>query len=68
MSEGTAKVFSPAEAGRELRCSASTVKRLAADLRIDPLLTVSGARLFTVEHVARIKAERERRAREAVTR
>ncbi|MCX6908163.1 MAG: DUF3853 family protein [Verrucomicrobia bacterium] len=65
MSQGMAKVFSPAEAGRELGCSASTVKRMAAELKIDPLLTQSGARLFTAEMLERIRAERERRAREA---
>jgi len=65
MSQCTAKVFSPAEAGREVRRSASTVKRVAAELRLDPLLTVGGARLFTAEQVEKIKIELQRREQEA---
>lgn len=65
MSLDTGKVFGPAEAGREVGCSGSTVKRIAAELKIDPLLTQGGARLFTAEQVAKIKAERERRGKEA---
>jgi hypothetical protein len=65
MSKDLNKLYTPAEAGRELECSGSTVKRLAADLRLDPILTMSGARLFTADQVERIRAERERREREA---
>lgn len=65
MSQGMGKVFGPAEAGRKLGCSASTAKRMAAELKLDPLLTQSGAQLFTTKMVERIQRERERRAREA---
>ncbi len=59
------KVYSPAEAGRELNCSAATVKRIAVEIGVQPILTQSGARLFTGEQVERVRTERERRAREA---
>lgn len=66
MSTGSSKLWSPAEAGRVLGgISASSVKRVAAEIGIAPMLTVSGARLFTAEQVEKIKQERERRAREA---
>ena len=61
----TATVFEPAEIGRGVNRSAATVKRIAAEAGIEPLRTQRGARLFTSEQVARIKAEIERRAREA---
>jgi hypothetical protein len=64
MSQSMSKVYGPSDAGRELNCSAATVKRIAADLRIDPLLTVTGARLFTADQVERIRVERTRRAKE----
>lgn len=62
----TDKVYGPAEAGRELDCSAATVKRVAVEIGVQPILTQSGARLFTAEHVEKIRGERERRAREAL--
>lgn len=65
MSQCAASVFSPAEAGRDLGCSASTVKRVAADLRIEPIRTIGGARLFTGEQVDKIRVERARRAVDA---
>lgn len=65
MSQCPVKVFSPAEAGREVHRSASTVKRVAAELRIEPLLTVGGARLFTADQVSKIKTELQRREQEA---
>lgn len=65
MSTGLGKLYGPAEAGRELDgISASSVKRLAAEIGIEPMLTVGGARLFTAEHIGKIRSERERRARE----
>ncbi|MBI5688302.1 MAG: hypothetical protein HZC54_24785 [Verrucomicrobia bacterium] len=64
MTKGIGKVYGPAEAGRELGVSAATVKRTAAEIGVEPLLTQSGARLFTAEQVGKLRAERERRAKE----
>ncbi|MFZ2639724.1 MAG: DUF3853 family protein [Verrucomicrobiia bacterium] len=64
MSEGMGKVFSPAEAGREMGCSASTVKRMAAELKLDLLLTQNGTRLFTAEQATKVKTERKCRLKE----
>ncbi|MCX7825839.1 MAG: hypothetical protein N2689_09810 [Verrucomicrobiae bacterium] len=61
-------VFEPADIGREAHRSAQTVKRVAAELGIEPLRTRRGARLFTAEQAARIRAEIERREREGMER
>ena len=68
MSGDLARLYTPGEAGRKLGCSASTIKRLAEYLRIEPYLTNGGSRLFTTEQIDRIKTERERRAEELVRR
>jgi len=65
MNSETATVFEPAEIGRDANRSAATVKRVAAEAGIEPLRTQRGARLFTEEQAERIKAEIERREREA---
>ncbi len=65
MTAGTEKLYSPSEAGRAIGVSGSTVKRIASELKLSPLLTMSGARLFTADQVEQIRGERERRKRES---
>ena len=68
MDTSAERLYSPADAGRECGCCGTTIKRLAAEIGIEPILTVSNERLFTKAHVDRIKAERQRRAAETVRR
>ena len=64
MSEGE-RFFTPAEAGREVGCSAASVRRLSEELRIEPARTIGGERLFLARHVEQLRTEWQRRAREA---
>jgi hypothetical protein len=57
-------LYGPSDGGRAATCSAETFKRIAAELGIEPQRTPKGARLYDAEQVARVTAERERRARE----
>ncbi len=59
------RVFTPAEAGREVGCSAATVRRLSDELKMEPVRTVGGERLFQVRQVERMKEEWLRRQKEA---
>ena len=58
--------FTPQDAATCCACSTATVKRIADELRLPVVRTVGGVRLFTREQVERIKAERDRRAVEAM--
>lgn len=59
------RVFTPAEAGREVGCSAASVRRLSDELRIEPMRTVGGERLFVAQHVEQLKTEWRRRQADA---
>jgi hypothetical protein len=64
MDTDTSRLWTPAEVGKPVNRSGSTAKRVALELRIEPLRTQFGARLFTQEQAARITAEIQRRAQE----
>ena len=53
------------EAARECECSASTIRRLAEELKLAVLRTQKGCRIFTADQVQQIASELERRRREA---
>lgn len=53
-----------AEVALELGRSTSGIKRLADELRLDVQRTGNKTRIFTPEHVVKLRAEIERRERE----
>lgn len=59
-------IYGPADGGKAAECSAETFKRVASEMGIEPLRTPRGARLYTLEQVEQVKAERVRRAQEAL--
>ncbi|MGO9245815.1 MAG: helix-turn-helix domain-containing protein [Verrucomicrobiia bacterium] len=67
-SDTNPEYFTPQDAASFCGCSTATVKRIADELRLPVIRTVGGVRLFSREQVERIKAERERRAAEALRR
>ena len=58
-------LFSVGDAASAINTSVTTVKRIAAELRLDLLHTVGGVKLFTPEQVQKLKIERQRRQMEA---
>ena len=54
-------LYTAADGAKEISCSAMTVKRIAADLRLNLLRTKGGIRLFSQQNVDAIKAEWQRR-------
>lgn len=59
------RVYTPAEAGRDVGCSAATVRRLSDELRMEPVRTIGGERLFLAPQVERLRGEWLRRKKEA---
>ena len=64
--EPTLEMFTAADAGKEIGCSTTTVKRLTHELRLPVLATKSGIYLYTRPMLTKIRVELERRQREAV--
>ena len=60
-----AGLLTPADVGRVAVCHPNTTKKIADALRMDVARTAGGCRLFTPAQAERIKAELERRRREA---
>lgn len=58
-------LYSVGDVAESIGTSVTTVKRMAAELRLDLIHTVGGIKLFTIEQVQQLKAERERRQAEA---
>ena len=61
----TANYYTAGDVAENIGVSVTTVKRIAAELRIDVQSTVGGLKLFTAAQVAKIKAEWQRRQQEA---
>ena len=57
-------LYSVGDVAEAIGTSVTTVKRMAAELRLDLIHTVGGVKLFTTDQVQKLKAERERRQRE----
>jgi len=57
-------LLEPADIGKCANRSAPTIKRVAAEIGIEPMRTPRGARLFTAEQADAIKTEIARRERE----
>jgi hypothetical protein len=51
------------DVAERISTSVTTVKRVAAEMRLDVLHTVGGLRLFTAEQAEKIRAEIDRRHR-----
>jgi len=60
------ELFTAADAGEEIGCSATSVKRIAAEIKLPTITTRSGIHLYTRPMVERIRAELERRRIEAM--
>ena len=60
------ELFSAADAAKEIACHPSSVKRLAAELRLAVIRSRGGIHLFTGPQVSAIRAELERRRIEAL--
>jgi len=60
--------FLVGETAHECNASASTVRRVADEIRMPVLRTKSGCRIFTAEQVVTLKEELERRSLEALRR
>ena len=58
-------LYSVGDVAESIGTSVTTVKRMAAELRLDLIHTIGGIKLFTPAQVAKLKAERERRQVEA---
>jgi DNA-binding transcriptional regulator YhcF (GntR family) len=61
-----ATLYTAADVARPARCHPNTVKKIAAELRMEIIRTPSGCRLFTNTQAERIRAELERRRIEAM--
>ena len=61
-----AEFYTAADAAKEIPCHPSSVKRIAAELRLAVIRSRGGVHLFTGPQVARIRAEMERRRIEAM--
>ena len=61
----TANYYTAGDVAENIGVSVTTVKRIAAELRIDVQHTVGGLKLYTAVQVAKIKAEWQRRQQEA---
>ena len=61
----TPAFYTAGDVAENIGVSVTTVKRIAAELRIDVQSTIGGLKLFTTAQVARIKAEWQRRQQEA---
>jgi len=59
------ELFTAADAGSEIGCSATSVKRISAEIKLPALATRSGIHLFSRPMVERIRAELARRRRES---
>lgn len=60
------ELFSAADAGVEIGCSATSVKRIAAEIKLPAVTTKGGIHLWTRPMVERLRAELERRRIEAL--
>jgi len=60
-----AVLYSVGDVAESISASVTTVKRMAAELRLDLTHTVGGVKLFTEDQVGKLKAERIRRQQEA---
>jgi len=60
-----ATLYTSADVARPAGCHPNTVKKIAADLRLDIIRTPRGCRLFTNGQAERIRTELERRRRES---
>lgn len=58
-------MFTAADAAAEIKCSPTSVKRVAAEIKLPTVTTRSGIHLFTRPMVEHIRAELERRRIEA---
>ena len=58
-------LYSVGDVAESIGTSVTTVKRMAAELRLDLIHTIGGIKLFRADQVLKLKAERERRQREA---
>jgi hypothetical protein len=59
-------LFTAGDVAEAVKVSVTTVKRIAAELRLDVQHTVGGLKLYTGGQVVKIRAERERRQQEAL--
>lgn len=64
LAANTRQVFTVGDAGRVVNRSASSIRRLAEELRIEPQRTASGVRIFNFEQVQKIAGELRRREME----
>jgi hypothetical protein len=57
--------YTAGDAAKHIGVSVTTIKRIAAELRLDLTQTVGGTKLFTAQQVEKVKAEKARRNQEA---
>jgi hypothetical protein len=60
--------FTAADAGAEIGCSPTTVKRVSAEIKLPTIITKSGIHLWTRPMLEKVRAELERRRIEGLRR
>lgn len=63
--EASEPIFTVGDAAENIKTSTTTIKRVAAELRLNIKRTIGGIALLSPQQVERIRAELERRQREA---
>ena len=64
--EANEAIFTVGDAAEHVHTSTTTIKRIAAELRLDVKRTIGGIALLSPQQVERVRLELERRQKEAL--